>query len=88
MNPILPSLRDRELRFILDDVDSRMIFVPADFRQHDYAAMLDRVTAAMASPPEVVVVRGDAGRHTPYPSLLEQQPARTSCPRWIPTRCA
>ena len=28
VNPILPSLRDRELAFILDDVDSRMIFVP------------------------------------------------------------
>ena len=44
VNPILPSLRDRELRFILDDVDSRMIFVPSEFRQHDYLAMVDRVT--------------------------------------------
>ena len=41
-----------------------MIFVPAVFGGHDYAAMLDRVTAAMDPPPEVVVVRGDAGRHT------------------------
>ena len=46
VNPILPSLRDRELRFILDDVGSRMIFVPNEFRQHDYLAMADRVTAA------------------------------------------
>ena len=29
VNPILPSLRDRELSFILDDVDSRMIFIPS-----------------------------------------------------------
>src|SRR5512132_1259645 len=35
VNPILPSLRERELLFILDDVDSRMIFVPSEFRQHD-----------------------------------------------------
>ena len=27
VNPILPSLRDRELPFILSDADSRMIFV-------------------------------------------------------------
>ena len=33
VNPILPSLRDRELLFILDDVDSRMIFVPNEFRR-------------------------------------------------------
>ena len=32
--------------------------------------MLDRVTAEMTSPPEVVVLRGDAGRHTSYPSLF------------------
>src|ERR1700760_4510056 len=31
VNPILPSLRDRELLFILDDVDSRMVFVPSEF---------------------------------------------------------
>src|ERR1700744_2872102 len=30
-NPILPSMRDRELRFILEDADTRMIFVPAEF---------------------------------------------------------
>jgi len=69
VNPILPSLRDRELAFILSDADSRVIFVPSVFGSHDYAAMLERVTASMASPPEVVIVRGDAGAHTPYASF-------------------
>ncbi len=73
VNPILPSLRERELLFILDDVDSRMIFVPNEFRQHDYLAMMDRVTAQLDSPPEVVVVRGEHGDHTAYTSLLEQR---------------
>ena len=62
VNPILPSLRDRELAFILSDGDSRAIFVPSTFGKHDYVAMLDRVTAEMTSPPEVVVLRGAAGR--------------------------
>jgi len=70
VNPILPSLRDRELQFILSDADSRAIFIPAGFGKHDYVAMLDRVTSGMTSPPEVVVLRGDAGRHTPYTSLF------------------
>jgi len=60
VNPILPSLRDRELLFILNDAATRMIFVPSVFGQHDYAAMLDRVASQLDSPPEVVVVRGGA----------------------------
>ncbi len=49
-----------------------MIFVPSTFGSHDYAAMLDRVTAQMASPPEVVVVRGDAGQ--PHAVRVAVQP--------------
>ena len=37
--------------------------------------MLDRVTANIASPPEVVVLRGDAGGHTPYASLSTETAA-------------
>lgn len=75
VNPILPSLRDRELLFILQDVGSRMVFIPSSLRQQDYAAMLRRVTAQIDNPPEVVVLRGEAGSHTPYESLLEHQGA-------------
>jgi acyl-CoA synthetase (AMP-forming)/AMP-acid ligase II len=72
VNPILPSLRDHELQFILSDANSRMVFVPSAFGGHDYVAMMERVTDAMTSPPEVVVLRGSAGRHTPYPSLFDE----------------
>jgi len=51
VNPILPSLRDRELLFILNDVQSRLIFVPSTLRQQDYVAMMSRVTAQLESPP-------------------------------------
>ncbi|MDP9166978.1 MAG: AMP-binding protein, partial [Actinomycetota bacterium] len=71
VNPILPSLRDYELRFILDDADSRIIFVADTFRGHDYAAMLSRVTTTMDDPPEVAIVRGDPGAHTAYADLLD-----------------
>ena len=72
VNPILPSLRDHDLRFILDDVEAAMIFIPHRFGGHDYAAMLERVTAAMSSAPEVVVLRGEPGSYTPYTALLTQ----------------
>jgi cyclohexanecarboxylate-CoA ligase len=84
-NPILPSMRDRELRFILDDADSRMIFVPGDFTKHDYGAMLGRVTAQLPSPPEVVVVRGEAGPgRLSYASLLAPAPPAQELPELDP----
>ncbi len=79
VNPILPSLRDRELQFILKDVDSRLVFIPASFRQQDYVAMLGRVVAQIDNPPEVVVLRGDAGAHTAYDALL-QHPGQAPLP--------
>lgn len=70
-NPILPSLRDRELRFILEDADSRVVFIPPDFGGYDYVPMLRRVTAQLESAPDVVVVRGDGGPdEIPFRSLL------------------
>ncbi len=70
VHPLLPSLRDRDLEFILADAESRFVFVPAQFRNHDYVAMLSRVCARMERPPSVVVLRGGAGSHTPYETLL------------------
>ena len=80
VNPILPSLRDRELQFILQDVGSRLIFAPASFRQYDYLAMMTRVTGSLSSPPEVVILRGEAGPHTAYESLFQP----VSSPRNLP----
>ena len=84
-NPILPSMRDRELRFILEDADSRMIFVPKQFGCHDYPAMLARVTAQLESPPDVIVVRGDAGADViPFESLLAGQATTRDLPALNP----
>ena len=63
-NPVLPSLRDHDLSFILDDAATGMIFVPGQFRGHDYPAMLARVGAGLAQPPLVVQVRGEGGGFT------------------------
>ncbi len=74
VNPILPSLRDRELQFILTDANSRMIFVPSQRGGHNFASMLTRVTAQIESPPQVVVVRGhEATDHIRYTSLFEDR---------------
>lgn len=69
-HPVLPSLRDHELQFQLRDIGSRMVFIPSQFRRHDYAAMLSRVLAQLDTPPAVYVVRGDAGPHADHGSLF------------------
>ncbi len=73
-HPVLPSLREHDLRFMLGDVASRMVFIPETFRGFDYAALLDRVTLDQADAPEVVVLRGAARAHTPYARLFESPP--------------
>ncbi|MFV0495970.1 AMP-binding protein, partial [Mycobacterium sp.] len=72
-HPILPSLREHDLCFMLADVQSRMIFVPARYRGYDYGAMLQTVGERMEAPPEVVVLRGEAGPHIPYASLFQRR---------------
>jgi acyl-CoA synthetase (AMP-forming)/AMP-acid ligase II len=87
VNPILPSLRDRELQFLLKDAGSRLIFVPMIYRNHEYAAMLSRVVAQLDTPPDVVVVRGDPGIHITYDSLFrssEEQRQRTTRATQLP----
>jgi acyl-CoA synthetase (AMP-forming)/AMP-acid ligase II len=84
VNPILPSLRDHELQFILKDVQTRLIFVPSTFRQYDYAAMMSRVIGRLESPPEVIVVRGDAGGHTPWETLFEHAAPSKALPTLNP----
>jgi acyl-CoA synthetase (AMP-forming)/AMP-acid ligase II len=81
VNPILPSLRDRELLFILKDVQTRLIFVPSALRQQDYVAMLSRVTEQLDSPPEVIVLRGDYGRHTAYESMFQPAASGNELPQ-------
>ncbi len=84
VNPILPSLRDHELRFILEDVETAIIFVPYQFGGHDYAAMLERVTAAISPAPEIVVLRGESGSHTAYSALVGLEPDTSTLPALDP----
>ncbi len=79
-HPVLPSMREYDLRFMLQDVASCMIFIPEEFRGHQCAQMLQAVVAQLAAAPEVVVVRGDCGPHLAYDALFH---AVTPCP--LPT---
>jgi acyl-CoA synthetase (AMP-forming)/AMP-acid ligase II len=72
-NPILPSLREQDLRFILPDSETRIVFVPEVFRGFACARMVAGVAAELESPPVVAVVRGD-GEPTYQDMLAEEAP--------------
>lgn len=85
VNPILPSLREHELRFILEDSRSRAIFIPREFGGHEYPGMLAAVTDTVTEPPRVVVVRGapDPGQIR-LSDLLDEEAAGIEFPALDP----
>lgn len=78
VNPILPSLRDHDLRFILTDCRAKAVFVPEEFRGFAYADMLRRVAATLDDPPEIITVRG--GGEGLESIMAQSEPARPIAP--------
>ena len=58
LNPIPPIYREAEVRYILQDCGSKLVFVPEVFRKHDHVRMLAGLRADLPSLRDVVVVRG------------------------------
>lgn len=69
-HPVLPSLREHDLCFMLRDIESRMIFIPSEYRGHQCAEMLTDVAGQLDNPPQVVVLRGAAAPHIAWDSLF------------------
>lgn len=57
-NPLMPIFRQRELRFMLNFAESRVVIVPASFRDFDYAAMLAEIRPDLPSVRHAFVVNG------------------------------
>lgn len=60
VNPIIPIYRERELRFILGDAQTRLLFIPHTFRSVDYPKMIASLRHELPDLEHVVVVRGAA----------------------------
>lgn len=54
--PLLPSLREREVAFILQSSGSRVLIIPDTFRNFDYPQMVDRIRADQPHLQHVVVI--------------------------------
>ncbi|GGB44447.1 cyclohexanecarboxylate-CoA ligase [Tistrella bauzanensis] len=60
INPIVPIYRDREVGFILNDACSRLLILPARWRNFDYAAMAAALKPGLPSLDRIITVRGTA----------------------------
>ena len=70
VNPIVPIYRESEVRYILADCRSRVLFIPERFRNFDYPAMAARLRPQLPALQDVVVVRGTADACRRYDELL------------------
>jgi cyclohexanecarboxylate-CoA ligase len=69
-NPLMPILRERELRFMLDTARSRVLIVAETFRGYDHAALAERIRADLPTLEHVVVVRGNRAGALAFADLL------------------
>lgn len=69
-NPITPIYRGAELRHILRDARSKLIFIPDRYRSIDYAQMLQSLRPDLPDLLHLSVVRGNGGGAS-YAALLE-----------------
>jgi acyl-CoA synthetase (AMP-forming)/AMP-acid ligase II len=64
VNPITPIYRGAELRFILQDAQVRLIFIPDVYRSINYISMLDELRSELPDLRHIVCVRGGAASAT------------------------
>jgi len=69
VNPVIPIYRDHELRFILRDAGTRLIFIPEQVRSLEFPSMLAALRAELPQLDHVVTVR--AGRD--YEGMLRYE---------------
>ncbi len=70
-NPLMPIFRQRELRYMTNFAGSRVVIVPARFRDFDHAAMLAEIRPELASVDHTFVV-GGAGEQSFERHFLER----------------
>lgn len=72
LNPIPPTYRANELRFILGTLEAQAFVVPGRFRNFDYVEMVEGLRAQAPRLERVWVARGTPGRDMlPFAALLE-----------------
>jgi acyl-CoA synthetase len=76
VNPVIPIYRDHELRFILKDAGTRLIYIPERVRSLEFPSMITALRAALPDLEYVVTVRSE----TPYDDMLRYEDLVNNAP--------
>jgi cyclohexanecarboxylate-CoA ligase len=77
-NPIVSIYRHAEMKFILQQAASKVVFVPTTFRRFDYPGMLAEIRAELPALRTVIAVGGDEfGGDVGYSALITKGTARS-----------
>jgi cyclohexanecarboxylate-CoA ligase len=82
--PVLPILRESEVRFMLRDSNCRLLFVSGSFRNFDYVSMIERLAMDLPDLETVVVLRSDPGRFVAWQDFAVQAKDPDQWPRVDP----
>jgi acyl-CoA synthetase (AMP-forming)/AMP-acid ligase II len=75
VNPISPIYRGAELRFILKDARSKLLFIPSQYRSTDYERLLEVLRPELPELQHVIIVRGAATENS-YEQLVHEGRSR------------
>ncbi|WP_346839454.1 AMP-binding protein [Microbulbifer sp. SAOS-129_SWC] len=80
VNPVIPIYRDRELRFILKDARTKLIFIPERVRSLEFPSMIARLKAELPDLQHIVTVRAadNYAGMLRFEALLDSDPADLS----------
>lgn len=70
LNPILPNLREKELSYILNKCESKVLFSPVKFKHYDFTEMVHSLVRKVESLKQVVLV--EKGNEISEGTTLEQ----------------
>ncbi|MFK7977462.1 MAG: AMP-binding protein [Halioglobus sp.] len=75
-NPIIPIYRDRELRFILKDARTRLIYIPEQVRSLEFPGMIESLRPELPDLEFVVTVRAQQAHENTlrYEELVQSDP--------------
>lgn len=75
-NPIIPIYRDRELRFILKDARTRLIYIPEQVRSLEFPSMIAALRPELPDLEHVVTVRAEQAYENTlrYEDLVQNDP--------------
>lgn len=79
INPLMPIFRERELRFMLQHAESRLLIIPRRFKGFDYAAMIETLRPQLPLLEQVLIINADNEENDSFQQTLLEPDWENRC---------